>query len=512
MIFGRAFKGVNVMNKKLSWIYRSLEILLPVILILMLFAGAIWIFIGRGSDDYLSYVAEKSIEQQMRKIEKEVEFARGDNEKLNNTLRMQFSAENNQTQLLILNDEYEEIYHSSRRNYGNQLASELIENFLNERVSDTPKVICVDGDNYEAAVYTLEEMLSTTEGGLSTDLSTNPRVISDDDRTRGVQEDETKINQRVRRDGNENIGHSGKYYILYQKIGNATVLLKEMRSYIIYITVPMIILASCVIFFLSHILEKRELVLERQRERELMRLEAEHEKERLTLEAERERAEDAARAQAEREKLFRDISHDLRTPLVSIIGYADGIKRGIMKDPEAAAAVIVREGSRMQRLLESGLTLSKLDSNAWKINKMLISVDELIEEQVEVLKKLDDKKQLSFVRRNEDKDIMLSTDPDLLIRILQNIVSDCMRYAESKVEIKLSVKEFVTITISDDGPGVLSGDLPHLFEPYYKGEDGKYGIGLSVVASAARYLGGGVTAQNKEKPDHGTVFVLTLPL
>ncbi len=544
------------MNKKLNWAYRRFSLLLPVILVLMLFAGAIWMFIGRGANDYLAYVAEKSIEQQLRKLEKEVQFAHGDNEKLNNTLMMHYSAENQQAQLLMLNEEYEEVYHSSRRNYGDQIATELIDSFLKGEISEIPAVVSIDGDDYEVAAYTRNEMLSTSKGGLSTDLSTNQRVLTDTDTGKeGGQPDEisgidnrskeSQGNRQVPRNeikdsstastsapdeidveaapnntnpNNErnlenprNQGRSGKYYIIYQKIGNATVLLREMRTYIIYITVPMLIIASCFIFFISHILEKRERELERKREHEMMKLEAEHEKERLALEAERERAEDAARAQAEREKLFRDISHDLRTPLVSIIGYADGIKRGIMKDPKSAAAVIVREGNRMQRLLESGLTLSKLDSNAWKINKMLISVDELIDEQVEVLKKLDDKKRLTFVKKEDSKDIMLSTDPDLLIRIIQNIVSDCMRYAETGVEIKLTAQEYVTIIISDDGPGVSPEDLPHLFEPYYKGDDGKYGIGLSVVSSAAKYLGGGVTVKNKETPEHGAVFVLTLP-
>ncbi|MCR5341945.1 MAG: HAMP domain-containing histidine kinase, partial [Butyrivibrio sp.] len=488
------------MNKKLSWIYKRFSLLLPVIIILMLFAGAIWVFIGRGANDYLAYVAERSIEQQLRKLEKEVQFTRGDNEKLNNTLKMHFSAENEQTQLLMLNDEYEEIYHSSRRNYGDQIAAELIDDFLKGQIDETPAAISIDGDDYEAAVYTIDELLSTPEGHLSTELSTNQRALTDeekgkeggqpneatgvDNRSKDSQGSRQAIHSDIKENDNEstsvsdeidaegstnNTGQnnnrsqekprnqecSGKYYIIYQKIGNATVLLREMRTYIIYITVPMLIIASCFIFFISHILEKRELALERQREHDMMRLEAEHEKERLALEAERERAEDAARAQAEREKLFRDISHDLRTPLVSIIGYADGIKRGVMKDTEGAAAVIVREGNRMQRLLESGLTLSKLDSNAWKINKMLISVDELIEEQVEVLKKLDDKKKITFITKEDSKEIMLSTDPDLLIRIIQNIVSDCMRYAESEVEIKLSAQEYVTITISDDGPGVL---------------------------------------------------------
>ncbi len=475
---------------------RKLFILLPVILVLLAFAWAIWLFIGIGANDYLKGVAEKNTRQQLQKIMKEAERNHGDLIELDNAVKKHFSGENAKPQLIILDKDKEEIYHSSKRSSHDQLVSELKQSFLCGEIKEIPEVISIDGEDYEAVVYTFipdDGDLSTANGGLSTDLSTYPPEISTE-----------------------------RYYIVYQRIGDATVLLKQIRIYIIYITIPMIIIAAFVIFLISSAIERRELALERQQAHERMLLEAEHikeclaleavhEKERILLLAERERAEETAKAQAERERLFRDISHDLRTPLVSIIGYAEGIRCGIMKDAGAAATVIAREGNRMQRLIESSLMLSKLDSHAWQVNKMPVTVDELIDEQIEVLMKLDDEKKLVFEKTDDAEDYVINTDPDLLIRIIQNIVSDCMRYAESEVRLILTVGDNVTILISDDGPGILKEDLPHLFEPYYKGDGGKYGIGLSVVASAARYLGGEVSIKNKEKPDHGAIFTLILP-
>lgn len=464
-------------------LYRKFFILVPVILVLLLFAWAIWLFIGIGANDYLESVAEKSVSRQMGKIVKEVNIHRDNLLLLDNDIKKHFSSESSSPQLLILDKEKVEIYHSSRRNYRDQMSAELKQRFMNGDIKEMPEILNIDGENYEVAVYTINQKeidLSTIEMGLSTDLSTYPRDLSAEKYDDKAKNREDTVDKSI-----------GRHYIVYQRIGNAMVLLKQIRTYIIYITIPMIILASFIIYLISRVIDKRE----------------------LQLQVARERAEEAAKAQAQREKLFRDISHDLRTPLVSIIGYAEGLRSGIMKDTEAAAAVIVRESNRMQRLLESGLTLSKLNSNAWKVNSMPVDVVELIDEQVEVLRKLDDKKILRFEKNGDDvDDFVMNTDPDLLIRIIQNIVSDCMRYAESVVTITLTVSDDVYIDISDDGPGILREDLPHLFEPYYKGKDGKYGIGLSVVASAVRYLGGQVLAKNREITGRGAIFTLILPI
>ena len=310
-----------------------------------------------------------------------------------------------------------------------------------------------------------------------------------------------------------------------------------------------------------------------------------------------------------KERIFQNISHDLRTPLVSIIGYADGLYRGTISDQQivegsltgtdqvnraeysdvqvtgattgtgrvncdersdvrTAAGVILREGRRMQRMLESSLTLTKLNNGGWKLQLMEVPVEELIAEQVEALKKYAPEKRLVFLNeaeRDESEEILretdlddaaaetnhnnrefiLQTDPDLLIRIFGNIVSDCLRYAESTVKVsirevstkdcgvreentrdcgmreantegklldrKLEIDDFVIITVRDDGPGIAEEDLPHIFEEYYKGKDGSFGIGLSVVSSGVRLLGGTVRAYNQTAPSHGAVYEVRLP-
>ena len=459
----RKKKDRNLMDDKINWLWRRLRILLPVLLLLILFSGGIWSVVGMGANEYLSFTSETEVDRKVKEILKETEKPHPNSMDLQNAVKKRFSSEPDEVQLLILDETGKAVFHSLRRNYRRDLEEELISAHEKEILDEIPVSLDVDGDIYKAA------------------------AIDD--------------------------GKTGRRFILYKKVENAGILLRQIRYYVLWITAPMLLIAAVSIFLVSDRIEKREREMERQREREKMVLEAQREKERLTAEMERERADEAAKTQAEREKLFRDISHDLRTPLVSIIGYADGIQRGIISDTGRAAGVIVREGRRIQRLLESSLTLSKLDSDSWPENRLKLSVNELISEQAEALEKLDDSKKLLFFEEDDDaEDIMMTTDPDLLIRIIQNIVSDCMRYAESEVHIRLMGGECVTITISDDGPGIAEEDLPHMFELYYKGKDGKYGIGLSVVAGAVKYLGGSITVKNKVHPDHGAVYELTLPL
>ena len=447
-------------GEKMHWLWRRLRILLPVLLLLMIFTGAIYFVIGKGAGNYLNFAAEMDVDKKMREVMRESDKPHPNVIDLQNSVKKHFSFEADDAQLLIVDMEGEVVFHSSRRNYRKELAEELLKALKEGRIGDKTDSLDIDGDKYQAAVY------EASEGS----------------------------------------------FLVYRKVENPDLLLRRMRYYILWITAPMLLIASIAIFCVSDRMEKRERALERQREREKIMLEAQREKERLALLVERERADNAAKTQEEREKLFRDISHDLRTPLVSIIGYADGIERGIISEPERAASVIVREGKRIQRLLESSLTLSKLDSDAWPENRVSLSVNELISEQVEALEKLDDSKILVFEEGDDIReDVMMTTDPDLLIRIIQNIVSDCMRYAEKKVEIKLTGGESVGITISDDGPGIAEEDLPHMFELYYKGKDGKYGIGLSVVSSAVKYLRGRISIKNKRYPEHGAVYELILP-
>ena len=83
-----------------------------------------------------------------------------------------------------------------------------------------------------------------------------------------------------------------------------------------------------------------------------------------------------------------------------------------------------------------------------------------------------------------------------------------MRYARKEIRLSCHRREdTVTVSVADDGPGIAAEDLPHIFERFYKGKDGKHGIGLAIAESVVRAYGGELTARS----ENGAVFEVTFP-
>ena len=207
---------------------------------------------------------------------------------------------------------------------------------------------------------------------------------------------------------------------------------------------------------------------------------------------------------------FQNASHDLRTPLTSIGAYAQGIQSGVVKDTKKSAEIILTESQRMMELIEGILMISRMDSRALELQSVIIPLQEFIQEQLYIFQgSMSGKK---FIFHEGNPELCIKTDPQLLIRIFQNVLSNCSRYANKEIEVSLMCEEDgIVIQIEDDGPGIPDEYLPHIFERFYKGEDGNMGIGLSVVYSGMTYLGGNVTLCNKNPPLHGAIYRLKFP-
>lgn len=137
-------------------------------------------------------------------------------------------------------------------------------------------------------------------------------------------------------------------------------------------------------------------------------------------------------------------------------------------------------------------------------------LQEFIQEQLYIFRESMGEKSLIF--HENSADLYIETDPQLLIRIFQNVISNCFRYSEKKIEVSLICeKDRVVIQVEDDGPGVSDNIISYVFERFYKGMGGNIGIGLSIVYSGMEYLGGSVTLNNKKSPLHGAVYQLNFP-
>lgn len=209
---------------------------------------------------------------------------------------------------------------------------------------------------------------------------------------------------------------------------------------------------------------------------------------------------------------FQNASHELRTPLMSICGYAQGIQCNVFPDHAQAAAVILSEAMRMKELVDGILTISRLDSHDTRLRTEVISLGEFIGEQIEMLQGIGMAENVSIGLAKQQEDIRVSADPSLLGKAFQNVMDNCARYAESSVTVTLRREgEWAVVCVEDDGPGLDEKEIPHLFERFYKGNKGNFGIGLSVTRSAMEYMGGRAEARNRRPPCHGAEFCLLLP-
>ena len=201
---------------------------------------------------------------------------------------------------------------------------------------------------------------------------------------------------------------------------------------------------------------------------------------------------------------------------MSIQGYAEGIKYDIFNEDEKlnAVDVIISETTRLSTLVENLLSISKMDmsrSGNYTVKKTILNVQELSEDIVARVRGnfLFENKELVTDIRAEDSYICANEND--ILRMLENIFSNCNRYAEKQVDFSVfKVKDNINFVISDDGPGIDREVMPTLFDRFAKGNDGKHGIGLALARAIAEEHGGSITADNKLQG--GAVFVISLPV
>lgn len=204
---------------------------------------------------------------------------------------------------------------------------------------------------------------------------------------------------------------------------------------------------------------------------------------------------------------LQNASHELRTPLMSIQGYAEGIESGIFPDTKEAAQIIKRESIRLNELVSELLTLSRYESGTYKPQWEEVNLCHLLKDYTQRLMGLAAKSEKQLELLLPEYDVMIQTDDVILSQAVINIVSNCMRYALQKVTISLEKRGgIVSLIISDDGDGIPQNDIPFIFDRFYKGKNGNFGLGLAIAKSAAELLNGRIKAYNQEQ---GAVFEIS---
>jgi signal transduction histidine kinase len=206
---------------------------------------------------------------------------------------------------------------------------------------------------------------------------------------------------------------------------------------------------------------------------------------------------------------LQNASHEFRTPLMSIQSYAEGIKYNVM-DSNAAADIIIDESKRLTHLVEELLYLSRLDTIEENYHFDKVDLNELMNTCIERMNGIALKDNITIEANIAECGIKLYADEEKLFRAITNIITNCLRYAESKISIELrnSANRKVEIIISDDGPGFDTSELSNIFERFYKGKKGNMGLGLAITKNVIEKHNGIVLAENSNS---GAVFRIILP-
>ena len=214
--------------------------------------------------------------------------------------------------------------------------------------------------------------------------------------------------------------------------------------------------------------------------------------------------------EAERQQtFFQNASHELKTPLMAIQGYAEGIQAGVM-DAGGAAEVILKESDRMTELVDELLDISKIDMGRQQLALSEMDVRELLYDSIRAVEPAAAAGGIAIVPDFPETPVMVSCDDTRLRRAVANILSNGVRYARSELHLTCRAdRRQVTIRIQDDGDGIAEEDLPHIFDRFYMGKSGKSGIGLALTKEIIHLHKGTIRAYNG---DGGAVFEISIPV
>ncbi|MFO6496594.1 MULTISPECIES: cell wall metabolism sensor histidine kinase WalK [Bacillus] len=224
----------------------------------------------------------------------------------------------------------------------------------------------------------------------------------------------------------------------------------------------------------------------------------------------------------ERREFVANVSHELRTPLTTMRSYLEALAEGAWEDPNIAPRflnVTQNETERMIRLVNDLLQLSKFDSKDYQFNKEwvhFIRFFSLIIERFEMTKE----QHVDFITHLPDRNLYVEIDPDKITQVLDNIISNALKYSPEGGHITFSVdvneeEELLYISVKDEGVGIPRKDVEKIFERFYRVDKartrklGGTGLGLAIAKEMVQAHGGDIWADSIE--GKGTTITFTLP-
>jgi two-component system sensor histidine kinase BaeS len=211
-----------------------------------------------------------------------------------------------------------------------------------------------------------------------------------------------------------------------------------------------------------------------------------------------------------------DVAHELRTPLAGIVSRIEAAQDGVLADEQNNLQAIHAEALRLSQLVDDLGKLAEAEQPGLTLHKQPVDLGALLAERVDVHREQLAVKSVALEQRIEPAHVY--GDPGRLAQILDNLLSNALRYTPSggKISVELTQPNAKAIlVIADSGVGIAGEDLPYIFERFWRGEQsrarhtGGAGIGLAIVRELVRAHDGRIDVQSK--PSQGSRFTVSLP-
>jgi signal transduction histidine kinase len=231
------------------------------------------------------------------------------------------------------------------------------------------------------------------------------------------------------------------------------------------------------------------------------------------------------RLEASRRDLIAAVSHDLRTPLAGIRAMIEALNDGVVTDTETVSRylhTIQSEAHHLTALIDDLFELSQIDAGALKLHLEPTSLADLVSDTLASMSAQAERKHVHLQGQIEGAPGRVPLDAPRMQRVLYNLIQNAIRHTPTDGTITLTVRgapDRVELTVADTGEGIREGDLPHVFDRFYRGEPARTrdshpiasgaGLGLAIAKGIVEAHGGSIMATSA--PGSGAAFHVVLP-
>lgn len=227
-----------------------------------------------------------------------------------------------------------------------------------------------------------------------------------------------------------------------------------------------------------------------------------------------------ARLEGMRKSFIANISHELKTPMTTIAGFIDGILDGTIETEkqEYYLKIVSDEVKRLSRLVQSMLSMARLESGEFTVKPELFDLGEMLFGIVLSQEQRIEKQKLEIIGLDEIKSVSVNADRDLIHQVIYNLVDNAVKFTDFEGSIRFSLKKEgkkTVFTITNTGKGIPEQDLPFVFERFYKVDKSRSasknstGLGLYIVKTIVTAHNGTITVTSRE--NEFTTFKVTIP-